>query len=524
MEKSALGQDLPCPPNQIACWQKLIQQPKTTDQLEPVLQQIKTLSREKPENRSWQLLLAKTYLTDNNHFWARNILNRYLELKPADCEVISWLAWISLAEGDLEGATDLLQRANCGFAKPGATKLTKQNQKLKALTVRLQLLRALLNYLRQKPAEAMNYLEESLLYNHIFHEDLLLRRYSGNLLQFKHFSPLSIRLDGTLGYTTNALGSFPADTAASEDSSASSLAQIFLWLQFIPFHYPLFDPVLEADMRAQWFSAQKASSINYLDLSARPGIIISNLGPRITINYNLQTLFLLMGDKYKKSKPILFFEAHRIELEFMGKGFSAFLAGGKRLFREMTRNRWEVESWLGNFFRAMSNLSLTTALALKFHQADNQAYNLYGLKGLASFKYQINRDLYSRIGSVLGWDYYPQSKEFFQPNKIRRDILLKLSSSLWYRLWRQWRLGITYEYSQRFSTALKYKFIDQRLLFKTFWQGNFDPWEPQAISVKNHVEMDYGLKEELEQGDLQDRISDLLRQDEASRRGSSCLE
>jgi hypothetical protein len=126
------------------------------------------------------------------------------------------------------------------------------------------------------------------------------------------------------------------------------------------------------------------------------------------------------------------------------------------------------------------------------------------------------------IGCVKGgsYDLYPRSAGYFDLAE-RRDVLLKLSASAFTPPFRdQSKLGFTYEFSDRDSTANAYANTDHRLLAKLIWTFTADPWLPAAVSQSDHVALDYGLHNR----ELAERVQDLLRQDESVQRSSSCRE
>jgi hypothetical protein len=52
---------------------------------------------------------------------------------------------------------------------------------------------------------------------------------------------------------------------------------------------------------------------------------------------------------------------------------------------------------------------------------------------------------------------------------------------------------------------------------------NLDPWAPRVVDPPNHIPLDYGIGLDAEPGLEEERIQDLLRQDETARRGSTCM-
>ena len=65
---------------------------------------------------------------------------------------------------------------------------------------------------------------------------------------------------------------------------------------------------------------------------------------------------------------------------------------------------------------------------------------------------------------------------------------------------------------------------DVRLPCQIRLHFDVNPWLPRKAKSEEHVPINYHLEAEDGQGFDEDRIQDLLRQDEAARAGSSCVE
>jgi hypothetical protein len=155
-----------------------------------------------------------------------------------------------------------------------------------------------------------------------------------------------------------------------------------------------------------------------------------------------------------------------------------------------------------------------------------------GATGLVVSRINIGWGLVTRLGVTLGLDYYHNSGGelgvlAYGSDQQRFDVLAKLSAGLWSPAWMGARLGASYEYSYRDSTADEvddYDYSEHRLLFKIRWSFDLNPWAPQVVETKGRVALDYGVSEQAGAGLEEERIQDLLRQDEAARRGSSCVD
>jgi hypothetical protein len=82
------------------------------------------------------------------------------------------------------------------------------------------------------------------------------------------------------------------------------------------------------------------------------------------------------------------------------------------------------------------------------------------------------------------------------------------------------KAGLTYEYAERFSTADPYDYGDHRVLLKLAFAFTADPWAPSTASPAGHVPLDHGVSSP----GFEERLQDLLRQNEADQKRSSCVQ
>jgi len=220
------------------------------------------------------------------------------------------------------------------------------------------------------------------------------------------------------------------------------------------------------------------------------------------------------GDRYEGA-PLLFYEGHRVDLELEpGGGVTLFAGAGRRIFRRTSRSRWEVDGGAGGSVAPVEWLHLLLALSLRYHEADGDEYNQYGGTVLAVGRVRLPAGLYVRLGLTTGADRY----------SIGRDVLVKPSLGLWGPSFSGVRLGASYEYAWRDSTAeVSFSYTEHRALLKMRWTFDLNPWAPRVVEPEDHVPLPYGVGGEGEAGLDEERIQDLLRQDEAARRGSSCV-
>jgi hypothetical protein len=278
-------------------------------------------------------------------------------------------------------------------------------------------------------------------------------------------------------------------------------------------------PSLGLSLRGLVLTAEAVSDYTYFDFGVRPGL---RLGP-VTVFYAGQ-LFLLQGsDVYTEGESRRwFYETHRAELEWLPRPWlSVWGGGGRSIFRELPRTRTEVDAGLG-LLGVFGRWRLLGGLSLRNHQATHAAYDLWGATLIGS----VNRSLgplWFRTRLVLSFDIYPQSEGYFEAGTSRRDLLVKAAAELWTRPWHGVRAGLSYEVSDRLSSAGAYAYVDHRPLIRLSWSLDWDPWLPRvAASGGDHVAIPYGAAS-AGGGLEEERIQDLLRQEDAARRGSSCL-
>ena len=160
------------------------------------------------------------------------------------------------------------------------------------------------------------------------------------------------------------------------------------------------------------------------------------------------------------------------------------------------------------------------ALSARYHDARNDAYDQRGASLLVSAEQRWPSRWSARAGLLASADDYPDSTGYFAP-AARRDLVLRLSASGFAPpLGNGIKLGLTYEFAVRDSTAADYDYADHRLLAKVIWTFTADPWLPHPATPVGHVPIDYGLGAT----EVAERVQDLLRQGEAAQRSTSCRE
>ena len=470
---------------------------------------VKALVKAHPDQPAFVRLLARAYLADNNPFWAKRTLQ-----KSPDCTSRSWLVWVHINNGDLDLAEEVLKSEDCPAAK--------------AETARWRLLEAFLARTREDHAGALAAIVQVPAAGEIYAEDERLWLFLRNAEDPGWIQPLSFKLELAGGYTSNSKGGSPTDPGTQGADSA--LLRMDLFGRFVWPASRLLRPTLEAGVKGHGIAAETggARKLSYLEMHARPGIIWGTGFPRLILGYKVDYLVLNQDVEIKRR----FYEAHRGEIEFETGTMTYFAGAGRRIYHENGRTRFEIDGGLGGSFLLFGRARMLAAFSLRYYDAVGDSYDQIGSTGLVVSRIDLGAGLVARLGVTLGVDYYHNSGGelgalAYGSDQKRFDVLTKLSAGVWSPMWVGARLGAGYEYSYRDSTADElddYDYSEHRLLLKIRWSFDLNPWAPQVVETKGRVALDYGLSEQAGAGMEEERIQDLLRQDEAARRGSSCVD
>ena len=159
-----------------------------------------------------------------------------------------------------------------------------------------------------------------------------------------------------------------------------------------------------------------------------------------------------------------------------------------------------------------------------------EPYDLFGGTLLFSATLPLTY-LSLRARFILSFDTYSSSEGYFDavtlfpdddPGAGRQDVLVKGGLEVWSPAWHGLRAGASYEATHRVSNKGSYEYTDHRALARVRFTFRFDPFAPGVTTAgQGHEPLPYGVDE----GDQLDdqRIQDMLRQEDAARRGSSCI-
>lgn len=477
------------------------------------IDRLKNLREKHPKEPAIGRLLAHAYLADNNAFWAERVLYQLIEENPSDCETLSWLAWVYIQGGDLEQARETM-------------KSEKRCPRTHADHARWQVLESYMARAKGDAERARESFERLGDAVEAFPEDVEMWRHLNRKENPAWIEPISVRMMVSGGFTSDARAGSPADITGSAKNSG--FGKLDLFSRFVlPTPY-FFKPTVEGNLKANGLAAKTARELSYMDLSIRPGVILGRSFPRILVGYNGK--LLLMGLEGKEK----FSETHRGEVELETDfDLLVFAGAGRGIFREGGRTRTELDGGVGFSFAPHRYLKIMTALSGRYHFAVGDAYEKMGGSGLLVGRVDFGQGFYGRIGVIPSVDYYPKSggdlgEVAFGTDKKRFDFSIKQFEELWSPALWGFRIGLRYEFSYRDSTADEkqsdYDYIEHRVLLNLRYYFSINPWSPRGTKNDKHVPLDYGLKSQDERSLDEERIQDLLRQDEAARASSSCVE
>jgi len=470
------------------------------------------LSANPAEARILRFLLARAYLADHNDFWALKILSEEAARDPDDPKAPLWMAWVHVQQGALDPAREILETIE---VPPGGV-----------LAARASLLKSIVERHAGRSAEASRHLSAARQNPAAFPED---RR---AIAHFAALDPgfvpiLSGRVDLNGGWVSNALTGSPADPTAADEDASSPAGNASLWVSLA---YPesgkpsIVRPVLEAQAKGNGYSRRQARELGHLILGVRPAVLSRTGDWRVLAGYRFEASQVVAGDRYEPG-PLWFYEAHRGEAEVeMPGGWMAFGGAGRRLFRESGRSRLETDGGFAKNLALGPRMRLVAALTGRRYLADKDPYHLWGASALATLDLRLPAGWSLRVGLTASQDAYPASTGYFDATRgslSRRETSGKASVGCYLPSWASGlKSGVVYEYALRESRIDAYDYRDHRVFLRILATFATKPTLPGAETPPGHVEIDYGLEGSL----LDERVQDLLRQDESVQRSSSCLD
>jgi hypothetical protein len=468
-----------------------------------------------PGDDALTLALAEAYLASDNPFWAIRTLESRRAAGRDDCAGAALLAWAFVGQAALDRAEQTLAEAPCDAAPP-------------ADRARLAMVRALVASAGGRGGDAQEAAVTARAAERVYPSDRaalpdLLRRVAPDVAP-----DVAWRLEATAGYTTNALLGSPIDPTARPGDAASGLLLVDAWARFAPWLDAPVRPLVEGQVKVARYFEPAVSGLSYADFGGRVGLTIGESLPRALLAYRPGLLLLDQGDRYEAG-PVLYYESHRGELEVeIAPWLMVFGGAGQRWFRESARTRFEVDLGLGGALPPLlPRTGILWALSGRAYRAADPAYHLFGGSALLSVQVRLPLAFLVRLSGSASVDTYPDSRGypvFFLAGerKQREEVFGKATATLWSPTWRGLRVGLAYEFSRRDSTAGIYDFTDHRALVRIGWSGDAFALLPGGADEPAAARIDWGVAGA--GGGLEDRLQDLLRQDEAVQRASSCVQ
>lgn len=464
-----------------------------------------------PDNERLRHALSVAYLDDGNDFWALKVLTEYEQEHPPACDTRALQAWIHIRKANFDLAEEILDTPGCDMPPH--------------VHARHLLLRARIADQQGEDAKAERLVEEARSQDRFYEEDktaldALSQRYDPGRMPVT-----SWRVDLATGWTSNGLAGSPVDPADVDVDTSSYLTQLDARFRVVVPASRSIRPVLETQLRLMELGAQTVSALSYRQPSLRPGVLLGDTFPRLLLTYSFDAVQLAGGDRYEDG-PLWYSEGHRFDYELEATdNLFAFGGGGHRSYRESGRTRWEAEQGLAAGFSITDDFRLMSGVSARWHRAENEAYDANGMTVLLQALYRLPAELEARLNLSYSYDDYPRSTGYFQGSMgaARTDSQVRIKPGLWSPSFSGVRFGVDWEYSHRSSTAENYAFDDNRVLVHGVWVMDGDRFGADLIPPEGREPMPHAVSAEGQLSSEEMRIRDLMRQDEAVKRGSSCL-
>jgi hypothetical protein len=486
------------------------------------IDRLKPWVKKHPERLGLARLLASAYRADNNAFWALRVLTRLLGNDEADCVSRAQLTLLHIDQGSLDLAREALSHPACPKTAVDRARWSLLEALLASAAGDTRAFEAAVRRAARSGGEM--YPEDKQLWRHF-------RRRIGDEGQ----PPVQLRGELSYGYTSDVTAGLPLTEA--RESAASSVMHADLFGQFmLPLSWPV-TPVLDSGLKVHLLedfghNEVNVHQANYVELNLRPALAATlSTDVRLLLGYRVD-LFLLNGvdpPAIAEANPQgpydagfgPFYEGHRGELELeLPLGLTVFAGAGYRAFRRRSRSRAEVDGGLGWAINPLTGVRLLTALAGRYYPSRGAEYEQIGATALVASTVQLGAGFHARLRLTGAFDRYPNAPA----NRGGRDLMGKLSLGFWSPSWAGLRAGARYEFARRDSTTdVSFSYTVHRALVALSWSLSWDPTLPRDVSPPDHVPMRYGIETTEGAERYQERVQDLLRQDETARRGSSCV-
>lgn len=499
---------LPPPPCDAVCERRIAVEQLRRGEIRAAVARLREAVARNPEDPVLPRLLARGYLLDGNMFWAERTLRAALARQPEDHELRLWLACVHLREGDPDLAKlDLAAVADLPDGPASARKALLQ-------TFRLHLAGdpdAARAALRMVDCRATVFPEDRPIWSALHHR-----------LDHWWLDPITGEVEVGAGHTSNALAGAPTDPGSA--GTASALADLTFRSRVAPPLGSVVRPVLDVEVLGHGVHERAYRELSYLQSSARLAATVTRPGFSLLAGYRAERLDL-------DESPSRYAQAHRGEIEIEWRsGLLAFAGGGHRDYRDERRTRREWDVGAGGPVHLGRGVTAVAGATVRGADAHDPAFDMRGASVAAAARIGLGHGISARVATTVAWEEYPHSggqagQWAFGTSELRRDLLGKLTLGVWAPRWRGALAGLEWQLARRNSTAddrpgFDFDYRESRVRVLLRWTFSSDPWAPRAIRPSDHVPMPWGFGRDGSADE--ERIIDLLRQDEELRRGSSC--
>jgi len=484
---------------------------QATDDLDGAIDALKAGMRAFPDHERLRHALSLAYMADENDFWALKVLREYEQEHPPACNTRAFQAWIHMKQANFDLAEEILALPGCDTPD--------------YIHARHLLLRAHLASQLGKDEEAAKLAAKAREKDRFYQEDRQLLDAMTARYEPGRMPLTSWRLDLALGWASNGLAGSPQDPADVGTDTSSPLTQLDARLRVVVPTSRTVRPVVEGQFRALELAASTVEFLSYRQPTLRAGVMIGDTTPRLTLTYGFDAVQIAGSDRYDEG-PLWYSEAHRFDYEIEATdALFAFGGAGHRWYRESGRTRFEAEQGLAVGVPITGDFRIMAGLSARWHRASNEAYDAHGGSVVTQGIYQLPARLEGRLNLSYSYDDYPRSAGYFPGSKgeARTDSQFRVKPGLWSPSWSGFRVGLDYEYNHRGSTAANYEFSDNRVMLHGVWVMDGDRFGVELLPAEGREPIPHSVAASGQLSSEEMRVRDLMRQDEAVKRGSSCL-
>jgi hypothetical protein len=455
---------------------------------------------------------VRSQILEGDVLSARAALEDYERSHAVDCQVRAWLIWIDIEQFQWEEVRRRLRAEGCP--------LTEQERG------RWALLEALLARAEGDAEEVERRLRLAGERSALLPED----RDLDATLRWRHLDgytfPLETMIEVGLGGTSNAFAASPVD-AARREAAGSAVVQPSFALQLRAPEGRV-TPVLGARVWGLGIGSDEARNRSNATLTLRAGAWFGERpGLRPLFSFVHEEVLLNLPDRSRYAA------ANRLETELTcGRRLTLLAGAGRRVFfTDDWRTRRELN---GGAILGLTALGRPFMLAGAFRcfSANRSAHDQVGATITAATDVPVRPGLSARLVAAGAFDDFPHSGgvdgtiAFGTPDR-RRDVLVRLSAGLWWRLQDNVVAGVTYDFGRRWSTAdtpgvRYYPYVDHRVLVALRLERGGNPWRRAEPEPTGHVPLPYA---DLERPSvvLDDLVRRQLRQQDELSEGCACV-